>query len=68
MSDYKNVIQTEMPDIYGLWFYSCEENGNNFEACAIIPSNNGVYVEEKGLGITPLEDFHNGLTDLIWKK
>lgn len=61
---YSEVI----PNKVGLWLYICDEIDYIPEYAAITMENNSLMVHENGLGMTPLDIFHNGLINLMWKR
>ena len=54
------------PSIIGLWFLRCGENDYKYEPCAIVEIKSMLFVDDLSLGKTPVDIFHNGITDPEW--
>lgn len=62
---------TDMPTEVGLWEFICGENDGKVERCAITGFPDDCmqfYVHSEHLGQTPLKHFHDGLTQIRWRK
>ena len=65
---YEDKFSPEMPTTTGLWEFICGENDGLPERCAIMSQRSQVLVHSEHLGVTPLRYFHDGLTQIQWRK
>lgn len=63
-----SVFTRDMPDSVGLWEFVCMENEELPERCAITKEKGHMIVHSEHLCETPLKHFHDGLTNIHWRK
>jgi len=58
----------QKPTETGLWLYRCAETDNEWQSIIITISKDGLLVNCRYLGFTRLDDFHDGLTGIEWRR
>lgn len=62
-----NVTEVSgMPKEQGLYLTRCYESNFEWEFVAVILGVSGLVVCDESLGQTPLDRYHEGLTDIEW--